>query len=382
MYHLFTPASKIFYHRGGIVIAAIIPHSYGEPLSTKSGLVTFFSLFVKDSNRKQFTKLHQHQPAEPTMWPSNPNIKVIPQGAAPSSPPLSPGSSRKGSPWHGPMPPQFSPPPMPSIAVLRPEGLYGPSFNFSRAIDPDQLSPQSRATASATSSDSDDDPGPDSLPRSMQPSPSPSRSAFPPSARPGRIATNPNLIIEEMSDGSDNDHDNVGVPVIYPDAIEYAESERSRSRSRRHREVNESVMYNLGQLNCSDDSDSTDMEEAEHREILRRQREERRRKRMTSGSIGKRTFSESIGSDSDRDDPRDCKRFFSADDFGSSCARRIYRRVGDRRRSSVQVSDPLPPPRIDEIEEPDSSNEEILCDQTMWSREPPHYECVMEIDSP
>ncbi|EGO55747.1 hypothetical protein NEUTE1DRAFT_148194 [Neurospora tetrasperma FGSC 2508] len=271
---------------------------------------------------------------------------------------------------------------MPSIAVLRPGGLYGPSFSFARATDPDQLSPQSRTTSSATSSDSDDDPGPDSLPPSMQPSPSPSQSAFPPSARPGRIVTNPNLIIEEMSDGSDNDNDNAGVPVIYPDAIEYAESERSRSRSRRHREVDESVMYNLGQLNCSDDSDSTDMEEAEHREILRRQREERRRKRMTSGSIGKRTFSESIGSDSDRDDPRDCKRFFSADDFGSSGARRIYRRVGDRRRSSVQVSDPLPPPRIDEIEEPDSSNEEILGDQSMRSREHPHYECVMEIDSP
>ncbi|KAJ4387005.1 hypothetical protein N0V85_007834 [Neurospora sp. IMI 360204] len=265
---------------------------------------------------------------------------------------------------------------MPSITVLRPGGLYGPTFSFTRAIDPDQLSPQSRSTSSATCSDSDDDAGPDSLPRSMQPSPSLS----PPPTRPGRIVTNSDLIVEEMSEASDDD-DNAGVPVIYPDTIEYAESERSRSRSRRHREVDESVMYNLGQLNCSDDSDSTDIEEAEHREILRRHREERRRKRMTSGSIGKRTFSESIGSDSDREDPRDFKRFFSPDDLGSPGARRIYRSVGGRRRS-VQVSDPMLPPRIDEIDEPESSNEEILVDESMLSRELPYYECVMEIDSP
>ncbi|KAK3954057.1 hypothetical protein QBC32DRAFT_98814 [Pseudoneurospora amorphoporcata] len=321
------------------------------------------------------------------MWPSNPNIKVMPQGAAPSSPPLSPGSSRKGSPWHGPMPPhgQLSPPPMPSITVLRPDGLHGPSFSFTRAIDPDQLSPQSRSTSSAAPSDSDeDDLGPDSLSRSVQPSPSPSRSPSPPPIRPGRIVTNCNLIVEEMSDGSGDDDDNAGVPVIYPDTIEDAESERSWSRSRCLRgEVDENVMYNLGHLNCSDDSDSgTDIEEAEHREILRRQREERRRKRMTSGSIGKRTFSESMGSDSELGDSREFKRFFSADELGSSpSARRIYRRVGDRRRGSMQVLDPMPPPRIDEIEEPDSSIEEILVDQSTWSRELPYYECVMDIDS-
>ncbi|CCC09630.1 hypothetical protein SMACR_03662 [Sordaria macrospora] len=328
------------------------------------------------------------------MWPSNPNIKVMPQGAAPSSPPLSPGSSRKGSPWHGPMPShgQFSPPPMPSITVRRLvglHGLHGPSFSFTRAIDPDQLSPQSRSTSSETSSDSDDDDlGTNSLPRSMQPSPSPSRSPSPPPIRPGRVVTNPNLIVEEMSDGSDDEDENAGVSVIYPDTIEYAESERSRSRSRRHRgEIYENVMHELGQLNCSDD-DSTDIEEAEHHEMVRRQREERRRKRMTSGSVGKRTFAESMGSDSDREDPRDFKRLFTSagEEPGPYCTpRRMFTRVGDRRRGGVQVvSEPMPPPppRIDEIEEPDSSNEEILVDESTWSRELPSYECVMDIDSP
>lgn len=211
--------------------------------------------------------------------------------------------------------------------------------------------------------------------------------------------TNPNLIVEEIlsdsGDGDDDDGENAGVPlpVMYPDTIEYAdESERSRSRPprRRHRdreEVDETVMYNLGQLNCSDsDSESEDIEEAEHREILRRQREERRRKRMTSGSIGKRTFAERSDSDAE-DDPRHSKRFLksSAKQLGGfpTAARRIFRRVGGDRRRSVQVSEPMamPPPRIDEIEEPDSSNEEITVDESMWSRELPYYECVMDIDS-
>ncbi|KAK3400499.1 hypothetical protein B0T20DRAFT_146773 [Sordaria brevicollis] len=352
------------------------------------------------------------------MWSSNPNIKVMPQGAAPSSPPLSPGSSRKGSPWHGPaMPPhhhvhngQFSPPPMPSITVLRPPGLHGgPSFSFTRAIDPDQLSPQSRSTSSETSdSENDgDDPGP-----SMQPSPSPSRSPSPSSSsssRPvERIVTNPNLVVEEIlsdDDGNGDDDDDhqtsrVPLPIMYPDAIEYADEEssgRSRSRPPRRRyhdrEVDERVTYDFGQLNCSDsDSDVTDIEEAEHREILKRQREERRRKRMTSGSIGKRTFAERSDSDVE-DEPRRSKRFFGAEQLGSSpSTRRIFQRrvTGDGRRRSVQVSEPtmLRPPRIDEIEEPESSNEEITVEEspttttTTWTREMPYYECVMmDIDS-
>lgn len=216
--------------------------------------------------------------------------------------------------------------------------------------------------------------------------------------------TNPNLIIEEIlsdDDGNGEDDDNDGenarrvpLPVMYPDTIEYADesSERSRSRPRRRyrdrEEVDESMMFNLGQLNCSDSEDSqTDIEEAEHREILKRQREERRRKRMTSGSIGKRTFAERSDSDVEDDPRHPAKRFFATTELGSPGTRRIFRRVagGDGRRRSVQVSEAIPmqpPPRIDEIEEPDSSNEEITVDESTWSRELPYYECVMmDVDS-
>jgi hypothetical protein len=195
-----------------------------------------------------------------------------------------------------------------------------------------------------------------------------------PEARIGRIvAQTGSFIIEEMSDFGDSDAERPG--VIRPYAIEYAESDRSRSASRSRPEIDQRMMYNLGNLNCSDDSDETDLDEHEYQEFLAKRRAEKRRKRMSSGSIGKRTISESIGSDTDREDIRS---FLGADEAGSS-ARRLRRRVGDRR--SLQFQDP-PPPRIDELDEPDSSEDEIFIGESL-ARELPYYEYVsMEVDSP
>lgn len=185
--------------------------------------------------------------------------------------------------------------------------------------------------------------------------------------------TQAEFIVEELTDFDDSDDERPG--VVRPCAIEYAESDRSRSRSRNRPEIDQRMMFNLN-LNCSDhDSDETDMDEIEYREFLIKQRAEKRRKRMTSGSIGKRTISESIGSDTDRED---LKAFLGADEVGSS-ARRLRRKVGDRR--SLQFQDP-PPPRIEELDEPDSSEDEILIGETL-ARELPYYEYVtMEVDSP
>jgi hypothetical protein len=181
------------------------------------------------------------------------------------------------------------------------------------------------------------------------------------------------LTIEELSDFGDSDSERLD--VVRPSAIEYAESERSRSRSRNRREIDPRIMRNLGNLNCTsdnDDSDETDVDEQEYGEFLKRWRAEKRRKRMSSGSIGKRTISESIGSDTDRED---LKAVLGVDEVGSS-ARRLRRRVGDRR--SLQFQDP-PPPRIEELDEPASSDDEIL----NLARELPYYEYVsMEVDSP
>jgi hypothetical protein len=189
-----------------------------------------------------------------------------------------------------------------------------------------------------------------------------------------RVVTTATFVVEEMSDFGEDDADRSN--VIRPDAIEYADSERSRSRSRNTPEIDRTVMHKMQNLDCSDESDETDMDEEEFREVLNRRRAAKRQQRMSSGSIGKRTISESIGSDSDVED---MGVFLGADQVGSS-ARRLRRKVGDRR--SLQFSDP-PLPRIDQMEEPPTSDDEFIDDEAL--KELPYYTLEyisMEIDSP
>ncbi|KAK3941316.1 hypothetical protein QBC46DRAFT_103833 [Diplogelasinospora grovesii] len=314
------------------------------------------------------------------MRPKTPNLKFT-HSVGPSSPPQTPRATspvldRKSSnPKLRSMLPQNPSrrPPMASVSNIRPVG-DGPNFSFTRAIRPEQLSPQDSSSSADSSSDSEADESEAVPSRSVSPEqPDPAPPA--PQARTERIVTQAAFTVEEMSDFSGSDEERLD--VVRPDAIEYAESDReSRARSRNPPEIDQTVMYNLGNLNCSDESDETDIDEADYREFLLKQRAERRRKRMTSGSIGKRTISESIGSDTDLED---LKPFFlGADEVGSS-ARRLRRRLGDRR--SLLFQDP-PPPRIEELEEPDSSDDELHVSETL-ARELPYYEYVsMEIDSP
>ena len=247
----------------------------------------------------------------------------------------------------------------------------GPDFSHAHPpARPDQLSPRSSSISLLSSSESDD--APPSPSRSLSPE-QPAPVTPPPCISTGRIVTNATLIIEELSDFSDCDHERLG--VVRPIAIEYAESDSSRSRSRNPPEMDQAFMNTLGNLNCSDNSDETDYDETEYQDFLKKQREAKRRKRMTSGSIGKRTISESIGSDTDLED---LKPFLGADEVGSS-ARRLRRKVGDRR--SLLFQDP-PPERIDELDEPESSDDDIQISETL-ARELPYYQYVsMEIDSP
>ena len=77
----------------------------------------------------------------------------------------------------------------------------------------------------------------------------------------------------------------------------------------------------------SESSIDSDDSEAEYREFLMKRREERRRKRMTTGHISKRTISESWGSDTDLEDVKDPSlNYLGVEDPGSS-ARRLRRRV-------------------------------------------------------
>ncbi|KAK3384992.1 hypothetical protein B0H63DRAFT_175890 [Podospora didyma] len=296
------------------------------------------------------------------MWPA-PNLKLSRGWSPPQTPTTTATSSpvlgRKGE-----------------SRVFPPQHLHRPMppGSSSQAMRPGHLSPRS-SSSSMDSSSSDDDSDDYSAASPSRPiTPERLKTPLPPlppqqpqqqPARTGRTVTHAAFTVEEMSDFADGDEGG-----IQPDAIfEYAESDRSRSRSRNPPEIDQTIMYHLGNLNCSDESDLSDIDTAEYQDFLNKRREQRRHKRMTSGSIGKRTISESIGSDTDREDIK--AAFLGAEEVGSS-ARRLRRRL-DRR--SLQFQDP-PPPRIEE------EDEEILITDTL-ARELPYYEYVsMQVDSP
>ncbi|KAK4198814.1 hypothetical protein QBC40DRAFT_88934 [Triangularia verruculosa] len=346
------------------------------------------------------------------MW-SNGSIS---QNIGPTSPPETPRTAspvfgRKSSP-----PPSGvsapTPPPLPHSRhhhqYLRPmappplsTGGLPVAFNGSR---PDQLSPRATSCSSSSSegeeSDHDSHPaGPSrsATPEQPQLEPSPLLPQIPHiSARIGRSSsiiiteTDANFVIEELSDFADSDDERDG--VLRPDYIEYAESNRSRSRSRTRRPpvMDRTFIFSLGNLNCDDESDETDLDEAEYREFLIKRREEKKRRRMTSGSIGKRTISESIGSDTDLED---LKPWLSGgvgvNGDGENGGRRMRRRVSMvdhhmRRRSSIFQHEARTS-RIEELEEPDSDDGDFLVAGVgeKLARELPYYEYVsMEVDSP
>ncbi|AEO67976.1 506c9d23-ddf9-4595-bd6c-2853da167824 [Thermothielavioides terrestris] len=325
------------------------------------------------------------------MWPAAPKNSKISQIVGPTSPPQTPRTAspvfgRKSSPRLGELPSKVPLHPMAAPPLETGHtAVNGPGFGHATPIRPQQLSPRPTSSSSSASSVASSDSEDSALPSNAAgPSAPASASATPerrpgpaphaPQARMGRIVTQADFVVEELSDFGDSD-DAERPGVIRPCAIEYAESDRSRSRSRNRPEIDHRMMFNFVNLNCSDDSDELDLDEHEYQEFLLKRRAERRRKRMSSGSIGKRTISESIGSDTDREDIRS---FLGADEAGSS-ARRLRRRVGDRR--SLQFQDP-PPPRIDELDEPASSEDEIFIGESL-ARELPFFEYVMmEVDSP
>jgi len=349
------------------------------------------------------------------MRPATPTLKVVGLGApitsvGPSSPPQTPTAATPAG-FLGCPPPAAVPPPhnphlvmasAPTILPVR----NGPEFSFTTAaaIRPEQLSPRSCTTTNDSSAvESDTDSGHDG---GVSPSnaASPSRSeaserahhpgpppTVQPRSAPGRGSMSQGgFVVEELSDFAESDDDRDH--AIRPHAIEYAESDQSPSRAARPtREIDHAVMYHLNNLNCSDnESDETDVDELEFQQFLLRRREHKRRTRMTTGSIGKRNFSESIGSDTDREDLRAAILGQDAAAGGGvgSSARRLRRKIGSRHSVQLQDHHPQqqPPPRIDEVEEPGSSGDDMVLGDVSeaLARELPYYEYVstMEIDSP
>lgn len=129
----------------------------------------------------------------------------------------------------------------------------------------------------------------------------------------------------------------------------------------------------------AEDDNSDDTGYAEHQAWVEHKRAEKRRKRRSSSSF-KRNFTQSLGSDSDDEDLLPMGPF-DANDAGSS-ARRLRRRTVER--GSLIFDDP--PPRIDELEEPESCEEVIEMGENEiregFAREFPYWiQEEMELDS-
>lgn len=169
------------------------------------------------------------------------------------------------------------------------------------------------------------------------------------------------LILEEL-DPMDSDWDDVEVHHPYE-----IESAHSRSGSLHHKDIDRTIMRGMKNLDCSaEPSDNEADFDLEEEVFLQRQQELRRFRRVSmSSSVGKRSYSELSDSEDDLG-PLD------VNDVGSS-ARRMRKRL---HRSSILFNDP--PEQIEELDEPNSSedeHDELARELPYWTME------IMEVDS-
>ncbi|KHN97191.1 uncharacterized protein MAM_04788 [Metarhizium album ARSEF 1941] len=181
------------------------------------------------------------------------------------------------------------------------------------------------------------------------------------------------LIIEDI-DPMDSGCE--GLDVLFPTEIE---SNPSRSRSR-HKYSDKKMVRDFKNLSCRNDAseDEVDAEGGSGVDtevaFLKRQREMRRIRRVSMSSTGKRTHSEfSEITDSDNSD----NGGLDVNEVGSS-ARKLRKRL---HRGSLLFQDP-PAPRIDELDEPTSSENEYDAADPL-ARELPYWTMeIMEVESP
>ncbi|KAI0844041.1 hypothetical protein F5Y00DRAFT_212690 [Daldinia vernicosa] len=252
-------------------------------------------------------------------------------------------------------------------ANIRPLG--GTKFSYTRAPRPEEISPRS---SHSSDEESDSSASPPQSPLSDVPK---LRHQHMEQATLIQIEQ-ATFSIEELSDDCSLNTEYDHLDVIRPYAFEYANSDRSRSRSRsRPRpppDMDPAVMEGIENLNTFEDSDGDiDRDDEEFIRQLQKTREERRLRRMKSGSLSKRTVSER-GSDSDRED---VLPYYEGNETGPT--RRMRRKVGDR--ISIQFTGPLPE-RIEELKEPNSDDEIILDDAEIFARELPYW-TLMDVDS-
>ncbi|KAK6605929.1 hypothetical protein H4I96_04391 [Botrytis cinerea] len=294
------------------------------------------------------------------MRPTTPNFNFA-QSVGPSSPPETPTNSTFA---FAPQRPSMNfPRSSPKTNGIIPNGP-GPHFSYNRV---ENLSPRS-TSPSSESSGSASPPRSESSQRAQSPLSSPIHRHSRVRSRGLRLRRGTYNTTHQYEDAeSDGGH---VAPISTP------------------AELDARFLDDLRDLTAHDGTDAFNNEEQdgspldEYEAWVQRNREERRRRRRSSATVQKRSLAQSIGSDTDDEDLK--PDHISANEAGSS-ARRLRRKTfnhGGDKRASLIFDDP--PPRIPELEEPDSC-EEVLEDDTELDdlKELPYYvlDESMDIDS-
>ncbi|OBT87377.1 hypothetical protein VE02_04174 [Pseudogymnoascus sp. 03VT05] len=293
--------------------------------------------------------------------PSTPNVRFARRPTVPSSPPETPTTSSfpLGEPPHPASRPgmrNFSRPLPPTHDEIRPVG-QGHNFTYIPQVRLEDLSPRSSTSSSSRSSrsnsparsvDSEDHISITQHSEIQSPLHHSTRSLIP-----------ANFILSSLHDTDSSDSDDDDLSVILPDhysdaASSRAPSEHSSSDTSEHtprtpapadaKATRLADKFEL--LACAPRDD--------HDAWMSKQRLLKRMKRLSSGSIHKRTLSQSIGSETDDEDIKP----YDANEIGASASglRRLRRKTGER--LSLIFDDP--PQRIVECEEPESGEDEVV----------------------
>ncbi|RYP92598.1 hypothetical protein DL770_001240 [Monosporascus sp. CRB-9-2] len=311
-----------------------------------------------------------------------PTLKVARPSSGPTSPPRTPTATsptfNRITAVNGHSSPQIKK----SRHQAHPPSIHpigGTKFSYSPAPRPEEISPRS---TDSSDDESEFEPKSDSGSESSINPPQQPLSSPPEVPKPVAQAASASIriaeatfAIEEMSDLDPEDCDE-DLDVLRPSGFEYPESDRSRSRSRHPPDMDSSVMENFKDFHPFHDSDDMSEDDGDHddeefhRNLLQK-RQERRLRRMKSGSISKRTISER-GSDSDKED---ILPWHDGPETGLN-ARRLRRKTD---RHSLQFSGQYPE-AIQELKEPNSDDEIILEEPEVFARELPYW-TLMDVDS-
>ena len=249
--------------------------------------------------------------------------------------------------------------------------LGGNKFSYSRAPRPEEMSPRS-----SESSEEESEPSASPPQSPLSEPPEVRKPTAQPTASSASITVEATFAIEELDNLDPNDSD-VDLLVLRPFEIESPDSDSSGSPSRRPPDMDPSVVSDFMNFHPFYDSDEPgdDVDDFHNshdfERNLQQRRQERRIRRMKSGSISKRTISER-GSDSDRED---ILPYHDGSETGPN-SRRLRRKTD---RHSMQYSGQYFE-RIEELKEPNSDDEIILEDAEVFARELPYW-TLMDVDS-